>query len=223
MDTQCRVSKCERTVFTKKSGLCQSHYLSARRTGGEPKGVIRRQTSGSDKEKALTELGWTPLEPYPGDKDKKWQVACPKKHEVAIRWGTFGINEEPCKECRHPSLAETHPHLLSWWNHEENGDLSPNAVTKGMDIKIKWKCPVGHSPNVAISSMARKSGPGCGICTGNQVAEGVNAFSRWQQTYFGFGTQKPIRPSPTRFTFGRKKNCTGSALTSTNFKCLHGS
>jgi hypothetical protein len=205
MATACRVKRCEKPVFVKKSGLCQSHYSSARKNGGVPKEEIRRQTSGLDKVKALENLGWLALEPYPGDKDKKWQVTCPKKHKVDIRWGTFGINDEPCRECRHPSLAETHPHLLGWWNYEENGDLSPNDVTKGMDSKIKWKCPLGHSPYVAISSMTRKSGPGCGICSGNEVAEGVNDLQSQAADLLQFWDSKANKTKPNKVYFRTQK------------------
>jgi len=201
MAIACQVNRCEKPVFVKKSGLCQSHYLSARRTGGEPKEEIRIQTTGSDKEKALLALGWFAREPYPGDKDKKWQVSCPKRHNVEIRWGTFGLNTEPCKDCRHPSLAETHPHLLSWWNYQENGELTPESVTKGMDVKIYWTCPVGHSPQVMISSMTRKSGPGCGICSGNEVAEGINDLQSQAKDLLRFWDSKSNKTKPNKVYF----------------------
>jgi hypothetical protein len=201
----CLVTRCEKPVFVKKSGLCQSHYSSARKNGGVPKEEIRLQTSGLDKKKALENLGWSALEPYPGDKDKKWNVACPKKHHVTIRWGTFGINAESCKECRHPSLADTHPHLLSWWNYEENADLSPSDVTKGMEIKIKWKCPIGHSPYVAIYSMAKKGGPSCGICSGHEVVDGVNDIQSQAKDLLRFWDYEFNNLSPNQVFYRTQK------------------
>ncbi len=174
MQGLCIIENCGREVFVKKTGWCQSHYLSARKNGGIPKVDIRQQTTGADKEAALLKLGWKLREPYPGDKDKRWKVICPNSHEVTIRWGTFSINSEPCKQCRHPSLADTHPNLLDWWDFENNGDLTPSTATKGMDVQITWRCPLGHRPKALISSMARKDGPGCGICSGHQVVRGVN-------------------------------------------------
>ena len=208
MDLHCSLNNCEKPVFVKKSGLCQSHYLSARRTGGKPKEKIRPQTSGKDKEVVLSKLGWSALEPYPGDKDKKWQVSCPKNHKVTIRWGTFALNAQPCKDCRHPSLADTHPHLLSWWNYEANGNLSPENVTKGMDIKVFWKCPVGHSPKVLISSMTRKSGPGCGICSGNEVAEGVNDLQSQAPDLLRFWDSKSNKTKPNKVYFRTQQELT---------------
>jgi hypothetical protein len=205
MAIECLVNRCEKPVFVKKSGLCQSHYSSARKNGGVPKEEIRRQTSGLDKKKDLENLGWSALEPYPGDKDKKWNVACPKNHRVTIRWGTFGINAESCKECRHPSLAETHPHLLSWWNYQANGELTPENVTKGMDVKIYWTCPVGHSPQVMISSMTRRGGPGCGICSGHEVAEGINDLESQEKDLLRFWDSKSNEAKPNKI-YSRTQN-----------------
>jgi hypothetical protein len=198
MGTQCEVNRCKKPVFTKKSGLCQSHYLSARRTGGQPKEALRVQTSNSDKEKMLLGFGWFYREPYPGDKDRQWKVRCPNNHDVEIRWGTFRSNAEPCKKCRHPSLAETHPNLLTWWDYESNGNLSPENVSKGMDVKVTWRCPVGHSPRIMISSMTRKSGPGCGICSGHEVFEGVNDIQSQAPELLQFWDHKSNKTKPNK-------------------------
>src|SRR5210317_823924 len=141
----CSIPNCGREIFTKKSGWCQSHYLSARRNNGNPNLEIRGLKSPAEKAQLLRDYGFEPVGEYPGSK-KRWLARCAKGHEVSVSPDRLDENEEPCEICRHPSIVETHPHLVDWWDYERNGKLKPENFSKGSAEKVYWKCPVGHSP-----------------------------------------------------------------------------
>lgn len=169
----CSIPNCNREIFTKKSGWCQSHYLSARKNSGNPNLEIRVLKSPSEKAQLLRDYGFEPLGEYPGSK-KRWLARCAKGHEVRVSPDRLDQNEEPCEICRHPSIIETHPHLVDWWDYERNGKLKPENFSKGSDEKVYWKCPVGHSPLSEIYVQANSKRLRCGVCTGYQVVAGVN-------------------------------------------------
>lgn len=169
----CSIQDCSREIFTKKSGWCQSHYLSAKRNNGVPKAEIRGLKSPDEKAQLLRDYGFEPLGEYPGSK-KRWLARCPNGHEVKVSPDRLETNEEPCEKCRHPSILETHPHLAEWWDYEKNGSLQPGNFSKGSEQKVHWKCPVGHSPFTEIFVQANSKRLRCGVCTGNQIVAGTN-------------------------------------------------
>lgn len=169
----CSIADCGREIFTRKSGLCQSHYLSARRNGGVPQAFIRRLKTPAEKAQTLRDYAFEPLEEYPGPK-KRWLVKCANGHEVKVSFERLDENEQPCEKCRHRNLLETHPHLAEWWDYSANGDLIPEQFSKGSEEKVHWRCPVGHSPICEIYVQANAERLRCGVCTGYQVVKGVN-------------------------------------------------
>lgn len=169
----CSIPKCDREVFTKKSGWCQSHYLSAKRNNGDPNAEIRELKSPNEKAQLLRTYGFEPLEEYPGSK-KRWLARCSKGHEVKVSPDRLATNDEPCEVCRHPSILETHPHLAEWWDYTKNGALYPGDFSKGSAQKVFWNCPVGHSPISEIYVQANSKRMRCGVCTGNQIVAGTN-------------------------------------------------
>ena len=61
------------------------------------------------------------------------------------------------------SLKETHPMLAAEWNHEKNGNLTPDMVTAGSHKRVWWTCSVcGHEWATKIHD--RKDGTGCPKC-----------------------------------------------------------
>lgn len=69
-------------------------------------------------------------------------------------------------------LATTNPELTALWDYEKNGDLRPEDVTAGKDMKVWWKCDKGHSWRAVVYS--RKMGNGCPVCAGQAVLTGYN-------------------------------------------------
>lgn len=182
--SSCAVDGCERPVFTKKSGWCQSHYLSAKRNGGTPKAQIRKFESPEEKIERLVSLGFESIANYPGSK-KPWKCRCPKGHEVFILYERLDENVEPCRSCRVPSLAETHPELLVYWDHKVNSPLTPADVSRGSEVVVTWKCGKGHSPRAPVYSVVQ-TGPRCGVCTGHQVEAGVNDLASMHKDLLEF-------------------------------------
>lgn len=69
-------------------------------------------------------------------------------------------------------LATTHPALVTQWNHEKNGDLTPSDTSAGSNQKVWWRCKLGHSWKAAISNRAK--GRNCPYCAGKKVLPGYN-------------------------------------------------
>ncbi|MFJ4174708.1 zinc-ribbon domain-containing protein [Microbacterium sp. NPDC089696] len=69
------------------------------------------------------------------------------------------------------SLAATHELLCSEWDHEKNGDISPEDVLAGSGVKRFWVCAaMGHSFEVSPNARTT-SGVGCGYCANLLVDE----------------------------------------------------
>ena len=184
VDSRCAVVGCERPLFTKKSGWCQSHYLSAKRNSGIPKAEIRKIESPEEKKARLVNLGFTPIAGYPGSK-KPWKCRCSQGHEVFILYERLDRNVEPCRSCRVPSLAETHPELMAYWDYDANLPLTPADVSRGSEQIAAWKCAKGHSPRAPVYSVVQ-TGPRCGVCTGHQVETGVNDLASMHKELLEF-------------------------------------
>lgn len=59
-------------------------------------------------------------------------------------------------------IGVTHPYLLEEWDFDKNGDLKPENFKAKSNIKIWWKCELGHSWCTTISH--RTEGNGCPHC-----------------------------------------------------------
>ena len=80
-------------------------------------------------------------------------------------------------------LATTHPKLASEWDYNKNGDLTPQQVTHGSDLKVWWKCEHGHSWKAVISS--RALGRGCPDCLKEyQVSLTEKTFAYYLSKHF---------------------------------------
>ena len=63
-------------------------------------------------------------------------------------------------------LAVTHPEVAKQWHPTKNGDLTPNDVTYGVNVKVVWQCEKGHEWITAINSRTSRGGYGCPYCAG---------------------------------------------------------
>lgn len=61
------------------------------------------------------------------------------------------------------NLAVKAPRLVSEWNFEKNGDLTPDKVTPNSDKKVWWKCKNGHEWVASIGNRYR--GRNCPHCS----------------------------------------------------------
>ena len=62
--------------------------------------------------------------------------------------------------------------LLTQWDYEKNGTLTPDRVTYGSHKKVWWICEKGHSWQAIVKS--RISGCGCPVCGMRLLVPGVN-------------------------------------------------
>lgn len=68
--------------------------------------------------------------------------------------------------------------LLSEWDVEKNGTLSPCDVTYASNRKVWWKCVKGHSYVAQIGNRTYK-GNGCPYCSGHKTLAGFNDLQSW--------------------------------------------
>ena len=70
------------------------------------------------------------------------------------------------------SLAETHPEVAKQWHPTENGNLTPNDVTKGSIKKVWWKCNKGEDHEWVATINSRTSQlVNCSVCAGRTVVK----------------------------------------------------
>ena len=52
-----------------------------------------------------------------------------------------------------------HPELLLFYDYEKNEGIDPRTISYGLEKKVWWKCPEGHSYEQPFH--AKSSGAGC--------------------------------------------------------------
>lgn len=102
--------------------------------------------------------------------NKKVWWRCAKGHEwqaaIASRMAGRG-----CPYCANKKvlagfndLATSNPKLAQQWNHDRNGNLTPQDVVCGSSKKVWWRCPkCGHEWKASINN--RNRGAGCPRCS----------------------------------------------------------
>ena len=66
------------------------------------------------------------------------------------------------------SIYSTHPHLLSEWDWDKNGEAHPKMLSAGSPVKAYWVCKTcGYRWLASIKSRAGKQSTGCPKCSGN--------------------------------------------------------
>ena len=100
----------------------------------------------------------------------------------------------PNKKAKLP-LSKTHPKLA-----KEAYGWDPSKSSKGMNIKVSWKCSNNHIYNSIINTRALR-GSGCPYCGGKKVLEGFNDLATthpnvakeadgWDPKLYTFGSNK---------------------------------
>ena len=64
------------------------------------------------------------------------------------------------------------PILISEWNYEKNGDLSPEDFASNSGKKIWWKCSEGHEWQATVAN--RNYENNCPICQNKKILVGYN-------------------------------------------------
>lgn len=102
-----------------------------------------------------------------------------KCHVCNGRWNTVLKERRGCPYCAgfkalagFNDLATTHPRLTQEWDYNRNTAIEPQAVTKGSQKKVFWRCEKNHSWEMQINS--RVQGQGCPYCNNRRVLQGYN-------------------------------------------------
>lgn len=93
---------------------------------------------------------------------------------------------DDCPFCRNKKvflgyndLLTLRPDIAADWNYERNGDLRPENVTPGSNMKVWWKCSnpeCGDEWPAQVNSRCTR-GHGCPVCDGKKVKAGYNDFA----------------------------------------------
>ena len=105
-----------------------------------------------------------------------WQ--CKLGHEWTASVKSRTVNGTGCPYCSHNfvlpgfnDLASRFPEIAAEWS-ERNLPLTPDQVTAFKNIKVWWKCRLGHEWNTLIST--RAGGSQCPYCSGIKLLKGFN-------------------------------------------------
>lgn len=128
-----------------------------------------------------------------------WQCSVDSRHEwdARIKDRHYGHGCPVCDNKRIMKgindFATYHPELVSEWNDELNGNLTPYNVPPSSAKKIWWICPKDERHIYRMSLNDRHNGHGCTVCPGRYVIQGVNdaathypeLISEWHPTLNG--------------------------------------
>ncbi|MBE6005311.1 MAG: hypothetical protein E7232_14760 [Lachnospiraceae bacterium] len=113
-----------------------------------------------------------------------------------------------------------HEQLLTEWNYEKNGSITPETVSRASHSIVWWRCSEGHEWEAQVKS--RFYNHGCPYCSGtNKKAQvGINDLVTWCEENgkqyildeWDYEANEGLRPE--MFTFGSHKRI--------NWKCAKG-
>ena len=112
-----------------------------------------------------------------GTHQKVWWK-CGKGHEwqAEVRSRVKGFGCPYCTNMKvllgYNDLKTTNSDLISEWDNDKNGLLSPEDFSAGSGIIVWWKCSKGHEWQARIYD--RTSGSGCPICSNQKIISGIN-------------------------------------------------
>ena len=113
------------------------------------------------------------------------------------------VRERGCPACAgkkiwigHNDLKTKCPELMSEWNYEKNGELTPYNVGSGSNKRVWWKCKNGHEFEGVINSRNYKKS-GCPVCSRRKIIPGYNDLKTLNPklaSEWNFKRNKGLRP-----------------------------
>ncbi len=102
--------------------------------------------------------------------DKKVWWRCVQGHEWEAAVHPRTSQDSGCPVCAglnlltgDDDLVTTSPGIAAQWHPTKNGDLTPDRVTAGSEIRVWWRCEQGHEWEAAV--ILRIYGSfGCPVC-----------------------------------------------------------
>lgn len=120
-------------------------------------------------------------EVMPGSMKKYWW-RCSKGHSYFKRPNDRTANNSGCPICAgrvalegFNDLATVKPETAAKWDHEKNGDLTPQQVTAGSMVSVWWRCERGHSWKRSVNQQTRNDI--CPVCSCRVLQKGINDLS----------------------------------------------
>ena len=136
-----------------------------------------------------------------------WQ--CKLGHEWTASVKSRTVNGTGCPYCSHNfvlpgfnDLASRFPEIAKEWS-ERNLPLTPDQVTAFKNIKVWWKCHLGHEWNTLIST--RAGGSQCPYCSGIKLLKGFNDLKTKYPSLAIEWSDKNLPLTPDRITYGSNK------------------
>ena len=100
----------------------------------------------------------------------------------------------------------SYPHLVKEWHPTKNGELTPDDFSHGVDKRVWWLCPKGHSYDTLINRRTLKKYPaGCPYCSGRRVGEDNNLLFLFPKIASEWHPSKNGNLSPKDFVAGSNK------------------
>jgi hypothetical protein len=110
----------------------------------------------------------SPADVLPGSSSFAWWL-CVKGHEWRAKIANRSALGRACPYCTNQrvgygnDLATCLPDLARQWHPTRNGDLTPSAITPGVQRKVWWLCVRGHEWEATVASRSGL-GVGCPRC-----------------------------------------------------------
>ena len=129
---------------------------------GRPELLAEWDTAGNN--------GLTPKTAAPSGRERAAWI-CPEGHRYRAMIESRTRMKTGCPYCAGQKtlpgvndIVTLRPELLSLWNTERNGELSPKELMPGSHRKVWWRCEKGHEWEAAVYNVS--SGGGCPYCAG---------------------------------------------------------
>jgi hypothetical protein len=155
-------------------------------------------------EVALEADGWDPTKVVAGN-NRHFDWKCEKGHQWNATLNHRTGRNQGCPYCSGfrilvgvNDLRTTHPHVAS-----EADGWDPKDFSAGSNVKVWWKCSLGHKWETTIAHRTGKLKTGCPICVNYKVETGFNDLASkfphlalqadgWDPTEVGAGSNKKM-------------------------------
>ncbi|MEV6138997.1 zinc-ribbon domain-containing protein [Nocardia sp. NPDC051990] len=112
------------------------------------------------------------------NKKVSWIGTCGHRWKAIVAGRTAGSGCAICAnqqvEAGFNDLGTRRPDIAVEWDHDRNGDLTPEQVVPGSNKSVHWWCSkAGHQWEASIVSRT-SMGTGCPFCSGRRAIAGVN-------------------------------------------------
>ena len=164
-------------------------------------------------------MGLEPCEFAPKSNKKVWW-RCSKGHEWYASINNRTNLKRGCPECgknkmgknlrksllnKSGSLADNYPEIAKEWHPTKNGNLTPNDIMAGSNIKIWWRGACGHEWEAYVGNRTLKRS-GCPYCSGFKVVTGdTDLQTRYPEIADDWNYEKNGNLKPTDVTASSNK------------------